>query len=671
MRSDGTMTASATTSITEERTAIEHSRRAILEEIGDPPDLTVVRVRGNLGDDLIWAGTRELLADRIYFETDLDSLCGARGHTVLLCGSGGFCRPYHELMPRALAVAELRFERVMVLPSSFDPSEDEVREALARTGATVFARERESYGRIRSLCDARIAHDCAFFFDFSPYARAGEGTLNAFRTDREALGAGALPAGNIDISATATSLEEWLRTIAEHELVRTDRAHVMIAAALLGKRVEYRPSSYHKLPALAEFGLDGYPVVRLPSPAPAAASRPGRVAAPQRGAPAGPARVTAIVLSRDRPQRAFAAIDSLAANEIAIETLVIDNNSAPAAEQELAEGCSERNGVSVKRMERNLGCAGGRRVAIEQTDSEFVLLLDDDAELEPGAVDALVADLEAHPRAAAVTATVMLPSGLPQHSGGWMRVSHAVAEFGLLGISESVDRLAPSGPADWVPGGAALIRREVLREFPIEDQMHAYYEDNEWCYRVERARPGSFRRCVEARAVHHLTARTPAGIDFPSRSAAVMRLETHAWFYARHRKLLSIDLFDLVPELKHADGSPDLEAARLLMELLLAKGGDWVLMEWMNGGLDVLLRARTRVLAANSELRELELRLADAHAELAAQRQVIAQQDAHVEALLIRHGQLLAIEQGGWWRLRGRVRPALALCRRIRRSLEQ
>lgn len=658
-------------SITTERSAVEDSRRAILGEIGDPPDLTLVRVPGNHGDELIRAGTHELLADRIYAETDLEGLCSATGHTVLLGGSGAFCRPYHELMPRALAVAELRFERVLVLPSSFDPSEDEVREALARTRATVFARERTSYARIRSLCDARLANDCAFFVDFAPYALAGEGTLNAFRTDREALTTGTLPPGNVDISAAVASLEEWLQTIAAHELVRTDRAHVMIAAALLGKRVEYLASSYHKLPAIADFGLGDYPVLRLPSPAPAGASRSDRAVGPRRGAPPrAPAAVAAVLLSRDRPHRALAAIDSLAANETAIETLVIDNNSAPEAGRELAAGCSERAGVSVKRLERNLGCAGGRRLGIELTDSEYVLLLDDDAELEPGAVDALRADLDAHPQAAAVTATVMLPSGLTHHSGGWMRVSGAVAEFGLLGIGEPIDRLAPSGPVDWVPGTAALIRRSVLREFPIEGDMRAYCEDNEWCYRVERARPGSFRRCVEARAVHHLTAKPRPGIDFPSRSAAVARLETYAWFYARHRKLLGGDLFELVPELQHTDGSPDLEAARLLMDLVLAKGGDWLFMEWMNGGLDVLLRARTRVLEANAEQRELKLRLAGAHAELAALRQLIAQRDAHVGALLIRHGQLLAIEQGGWWRLRGRVRPALDLFGRIRRGQE-
>lgn len=48
----------------------------------------------------------------------------------------------------------------------------------------MFACERESYHRIVSLCDARLAHDCSFFFDFTPCRCEGSGVLDAFRTDR-------------------------------------------------------------------------------------------------------------------------------------------------------------------------------------------------------------------------------------------------------------------------------------------------------------------------------------------------------------------------------------------------------------------------------------------------------------------------------------------------------
>jgi GT2 family glycosyltransferase len=640
--------------------AIEASRRSILEQLGDQPDLTFVRGVGNRGDELIWAGTRQLLANRDYREVDLAGLCAVTGNTVLLSGSGAFCRPFHELMPRALAVCGLRFERVIVLPSSFDPSDDEVREALAHTRATVFAREPESYRQIAPLCDASLAHDCAFFFDFSPYRRNGRGVLNAFRTDREAVAGQLLPEDNDDISVSAPSLERWLETIADHELIRTDRAHVMIAAAMLGKRVEFAPSSYHKLEGIAEYALSNYPVIPL---VPRARYRARiRDADATKAADAPPARVTAVVLTRDRPDQALRAIDSLRQNAVSLRTVVIDNNSAPATAEALARGCATREEVLVRRYDRNLGCAGGRRLAVEGTDSELVLFIDDDAELAPGALDLMVTDLDTHPEAVAVTATVALSSGPIQHSGGWIHASENMVEFGLIGSGQpSADTLPASGSADWVPGTTVLVRRRALDEFPIDDRMAAYFEDNEWCYRVKLSRRGGFRRLPEARAIHHTTPKNAPGVDFATRSIAAELLHAHARFYQRHGKILNIGggLFDLVPELRDASGEGDLAAARLLMELLLAKGTDWTFMEWMNGGLDVLLGAGKRLTEQRAEISEQGRRISE-------QEQTITEQAKLLAFLQERHATLAAIEAGGWWRLRRRLLPALHVYWRLR-----
>lgn len=242
--------------------SVERSRRRLLDLL-DGAEATFVRSHGNLGDDLIYAGTRKLLAGASYTEVEAKKLKGARGHTALLSGGGAWSRAFHKHLPHVLPELEKRFERVIVMPSSFDVSVDSVRDALERTEALVFARELESYRQIRDLCDADIAHDCAFYFDFEPYKRRGEGRLIAYRTDRESTRGGEqLPRRNNDISKTCQSLDEWLWTISRHDTIETDRAHVMIAAAMLGKRVEYSATTYHKVPAIAEFSLRGFPVHR-------------------------------------------------------------------------------------------------------------------------------------------------------------------------------------------------------------------------------------------------------------------------------------------------------------------------------------------------------------------------------------------------------------------------
>lgn len=238
---------------------IEASRKKLLNVIAGAPNVTFIRSYGNIGDDLIYAGTRQLLSKISYAEASGQNLEGVSGHTALVAGGGAWCQPYHEFLPTLLSLVEQRFERVIVLPSTFDVSVNCVREALKITKAVVFARELESYRQIRELCNADIAYDCAFFFDFRPYRSEGNGLLVACRRDKESA-LEEIPSTNNDISVTCSSLDEWLWTISRYQAVETDRAHVMIAAALLGKRVEYRASIYHKVPAIAKYSLKDFPV---------------------------------------------------------------------------------------------------------------------------------------------------------------------------------------------------------------------------------------------------------------------------------------------------------------------------------------------------------------------------------------------------------------------------
>ncbi len=243
---------------------LDESRQLLLDVLDSADSPTIVRPYGNIGDELIWAGTRELLGARIHREISVDDLSSERGELAVISGGGGWCRAFNEFMPEVLEIAEQRFERVVVLPSTFEVDVERVRSALARTSALVFAREPVSYAAIRDLCDARLAHDCAFFADLSRFTEAGSGTLVAFRTDAER--APNRPGDDLgaDISATAGSLEAWLAEISRHQEVTTDRAHVMIAGALMGKRVTYAEGNYFKLGAIALSCLGEYDVQPIP-----------------------------------------------------------------------------------------------------------------------------------------------------------------------------------------------------------------------------------------------------------------------------------------------------------------------------------------------------------------------------------------------------------------------
>jgi GT2 family glycosyltransferase len=388
------------------------------------------------------------------------------------------------------------------------------------------------------------------------------------------------------------------------------------------------------------------------------------------------------VLTRDRPAAAHRAVESLLAGDPVPHVVLLDNHSSAEAATELRERWADVEGVDLLRSDRNLGCGGGRQHVIDRSEGELVLLLDDDAVLHAGALEILRRDLEAHPGAVAVTATVQRPDGVICHSGGTLHIAGGVAEFGLVGgMQPAGDPLPPSGLAGWVPGTAALIRRSALERFPLDAGMRAYYEDNEWCWRVSSALAQPFRRSVEARATHFITTRHPPGLDFSSRSRAIRLLNAHAHFYRRHGLLLNGGLFALVPELVDAHGERDIPGARLVMELLAARGPDWTFAEWMNGGLAPALGGARRLSDARRAVAARDDELARARAdverltdEVAVQgaaatehARVRTDQAALIEHLAARNATLERIEQGGWWRLRTRLLPLLRLLAALRR----
>jgi len=702
------------------RRALARSRCELLAALGtEPAGFTYVRGVGNRGDELIQAGTRRLLAGLDYREIGFEEVAAAGGELAVISGGGAWCRWFHEIMPRVLALAEMRFARVVVLPSSFDPSEETVRDVLGRSRAVVFARERESWRQIRGLCDARLAHDCAFFFDYTPFAASGDGVLHAYRTDREASSAFPVPADNVDISALLPTLRSWLQRIASAALVRTDRAHVMIAAALLGKEVEYRASAYHKVPAIAEFALAGFAVRSAPPPPPSSPAAPSFPCPPARrgGAAArdrpemepelvpepeiepgplralrrelvargeaglaqlprrlldggGEPRVTVVVLSWNQAARTRAALASLREHvRIPVRLLAIDNNSAPPERQAVRRSC-QAYGAELVELERNLGCGGGRQVGVERAATEYVMFLDNDAEVFPGTVEHLVHALDGDPAAVACGGNLILPDGRVQLCGGDYRDDGVVLSPVPMGrgLRHDDPGLGSSGPCRWLSGALLLARRAAFASCPLAGEM-AYFEDNEWSVRVQARWPGSLRRAVEALGLHHQQEKARRGSGLVGIGDALPFLAAMARFYQLHGRILD-SLFGFVPELTSPSGQQDVVAARLLLDLIAARGVDWTLLHWLNGGLAPLFQAgpRDEVRRALEATRaELAASRAEAHAlgaDLAAAGERLGQADRQLAAI---HGSRLWRAAGAYWSWRRGCGAVLAGLRRWRR----
>lgn len=161
----------------------------------------------------------------------------------------------------------------------------------------------------------------------------------------------------------------------------------------------------------------------------------------------------------------------------------------------------------------NLGLAAANNTGLRLTSSAFVLLLNPDAVLCPGALDALLATGKANPRAGIVGPLILnvdasvqansfgrFPSLLASLSLRWWRVMQR------LRANASLSPKAPTSTVsvDWVTGAAMLVRRAAVDDVgPMDEGFFLYYEDTDWCHRMH---DNAWEVLLEpeARVVHHL-----------------------------------------------------------------------------------------------------------------------------------------------------------------------
>ena len=224
---------------------------------------------GNAGDGLIHRGLRRLCAAYGLSVTELYYDQPAFGELLLASGAGNLCVPYHGVVDRIAPYAPF-FRTVVVLPCSVDLASPEV-SSFVRTlpaNAHLFCREAQSYAAVREALGPErnvwLDHDLAFEADVDPWRGPGRGTLYAFREDAEAA-SGPLPPENYDVSRdTGEYMSDLLLdVVSAHETVYTDRAHVAIAAAMLGRTTHVYPNAYHKVRGIYAHSLSRFPHVRF------------------------------------------------------------------------------------------------------------------------------------------------------------------------------------------------------------------------------------------------------------------------------------------------------------------------------------------------------------------------------------------------------------------------
>jgi GT2 family glycosyltransferase len=145
----------------------------------------------------------------------------------------------------------------------------------------------------------------------------------------------------------------------------------------------------------------------------------------------------------------------------------------------------------------NLGFSKANNQAIARADSRYVFLLNSDAAIHAGALDALAAYADTHTAAGILGPKVLNPDGTLQYScrrfpslgAGFFRNTY----LGRLFPNNSFARdylmtnfdHATDTSVDWVSGCAMLIRRETIGKIgALDERFYMYCEDVDICQRV-------------------------------------------------------------------------------------------------------------------------------------------------------------------------------------------
>ena len=247
-------------------------------------------------------------------------------------------------------------------------------------------------------------------------------------------------------------------------------------------------------------------------------------------------RLAIVIVTYNSARDIDAALRSLTqpAPATAHEILVIDNASSDGT---AALVRATWPGVRLIESARNLGFAAANNRAIRESSSELVLLLNPDTRVPPGAIDRLVAHLDARRDVAIIGPRIVDGQGRAELSFGAMiapltelrqKVLVVGNDRGIGPVVSIVDRMTRlTRDVDWVSGACLLIRRADLDAVGLLDErFFLYTEDVDLCASVRaRGRRVLFAADVE---IEHLRGRS-AGAT----TSAVYRRSQLA-FYAKH-----------------------------------------------------------------------------------------------------------------------------------------
>jgi O-antigen biosynthesis protein len=247
-------------------------------------------------------------------------------------------------------------------------------------------------------------------------------------------------------------------------------------------------------------------------------------------------------------------LERLGDDGVRFEVFVILNDATP---EVVAIAQRHSSDIHVVDLPMNLGTGGAFNHGFGLAKSEYLVTLQDDAEVESGWLRHLVDRIESAPDIGAVGGLVMDLNG-DVYDAGWVVWRDGSTDPVWLGVSRSPDLFQESRAIDYHGSVGLIVRREAWESVSGFDDRYypAYHGDTDFC---ERLRQRGWRVIYEPKArVRHAISMssTQHFRAFVGRRNRQLFLETHADAIS-DRGTPSGDPADVAREVARAAGIPE------------------------------------------------------------------------------------------------------------------
>lgn len=170
-----------------------------------------------------------------------------------------------------------------------------------------------------------------------------------------------------------------------------------------------------------------------------------------------------------------------------IEIIIVDNASPDENPQQVKEECPEIIYIESK---ENLGFAGGNNIGINVAKGKYILMLNNDTEVEPDFLEPLVAKMENDSSIGIVGPKIRFfhsPDTLQYV--GYDPINPITQRGGAKGFGEKdVGQYEEDCEASYGHGAAMMISMEAIKKVGLmADIFFLYYEELDWAHRIKDA----------------------------------------------------------------------------------------------------------------------------------------------------------------------------------------